>query len=115
MIDIEQALIAYLSKALGVQVFAEAPKDRPKEFITVERLGGSSENYVIDYPMVAIQCWDKSRSKASAFAYEADKALQDITAHNRAVAFAKRNSMYNFPDPDSKQPRYQLVYDFVTR
>lgn len=113
MVNIEEIIIAYLSNVFDIETYADVPKEYPVRFVTVERTGGIRDSLVIDRPMVAVQCWAETRRDAADFAYKVDDALRSLPAHNKRVTFARRNSLYNFPDPESKKPRYQLVYEFV--
>lgn len=104
--------ISHLSDALGVPVLAEVPDERPARFVTVERTGGPSEFYR-DMPTLAVQCWAESRYEASELAEAAREAVMDIGGEP-GVSRCEVASCYNFPDPDSRQPRYQLVIELVT-
>lgn len=110
--NVEAWLIAHLSEALGVPAYADVPEERPSEFVTVERTGGASELFR-DMPTVAVQCWAVTRYEASEMALKARDACMDYgSAPN--VCRVSVQSMYDFPDPDSRQPRYQLVVELVT-
>lgn len=50
------AVIKALGGVLGVPVFGEVPGDRPKRFVTVERVAGKCGR-IIDKPTFAIQAW----------------------------------------------------------
>ena len=78
MLAIEATLVAYLYETLGVEAFAEVPKDYPDRFVTVERTGGSSEIHgAIDRPVVAVQSWAGSAFEAEELARQVDEALLD--------------------------------------
>jgi hypothetical protein len=113
-LDITAALIEFLNQRIeGVISYAEVPSPRPDELITVERVGGGSDNIVIDRPSVAIQCWSTSAAEAASLAYKVDDVLRNLIEHPR-VFYCKRTNLYNYPDLNGKQPRYQLVVDIVT-
>ena len=109
--NIEATILAHL-KGRGFNALADVPKDRPNEFVTVERTGGGKDSVVLDRPTVAVQSWSTSRYKASELALRVDAAMEEITTVS-GVSKCKRNSMYNYPD-ESGQARYQAVYDLVT-
>lgn len=108
----EAWLVSHLSERLGVPAYAEVPGDRPERFVTVERTGGSSEPFR-DLPTVAVQCWAQTRYEASEMARRSRDACLDYM-DEPGVSRVEVTSMYDFPDPDSRQPRYQLVVELVT-
>ena len=109
--NIETALIEYL-KECGFDAYANVPVERPEEFVTVERTGGSHDAVAIDRPVVAIQCWASSRLDASILSYNVNSAMLRCDAEG--VMKVSCNSLYNFPDGESGMSRYQAVYDIVT-
>ena len=106
----EQVIIEHLN-AGGFKAFADVPNPRPKEFVTVERTGGSEDYGRIDRPSVAVQAWSSSRYEASELMNRVDACMRTITQDAR-VSKCKRNTMYNYPD--DSQARYQAVYNLVT-
>lgn len=110
--DVEKAIIDYL-KSKGIEAFADVPKPRPAEFVTVERTGGPCDSVRVDRPTVAIQAWAQSRYEASSLMYQIDSHMRDIAVGTNGIMQCKRNSLHNWPD--EKQPRYQAVYDLVTQ
>ena len=110
--NVEAWLISHLSDRLGVPAFAEVPEARPERFVTVERTGGASELFR-DMPTVAVQCWSDTRYGASEMARKARDACLDY-ANEPGVSRVDVTGVYDFPDPDSEQPRYQLTVELVT-
>lgn len=107
--NIEATIVSYLN-GKGFNAYADVPNPRPKEFVTVERTGGTS-SVALDRPTVAVQAWSESRYKASELMLKVDACMKEITSLND-VTKCSRNSMYNYPDEN--QARYQAVYDLVT-
>lgn len=92
--------------------FGEIPADRPSSFVTVERTGGQ-RTQVMDYPTFAVQCWAGSRAEAADFAeLVRDRLVRGFALHPR-VASCDVASLYNFPDLESGQARYQLTVTAV--
>ena len=112
--DIEQTLIAWLSEKLQIPVSGDVPEDRPKKFLTVERTGGGDKNVAFEAPQIAIQCWAQTRYEAAKFADEVSDIMPDFSFEPHIHSVYK-NSHYNFPDPDSRMGRYQILYQLVTR
>lgn len=109
--NIESALVGYLSGSLDCRVSADVPNPRPGGLVTVERTGGGKESLVIDRPTVAIQCWGKTRADALALARDVETAMD--AAPTQAWCYtASKNSDYYFPG-EGGEPRYQLVYDLA--
>lgn len=112
--NIEVALVTWLSDRLHMPVFASVPENRPVSFVTVERTGGAAKNIAFDNPQVAIQCWAQTRHDASKLAYKVAEVMSDF-AYEPHIYSVFRNSLYNFPDPDSGMGRYQILYQLTTR
>lgn len=109
----ETLVIAYLnSSELEVEAFAEVPKDRPKQFITVERTGGERLDVVRESATLAVQIWSDTRLNASSLAAEVDQELYEMK-YAPYVYESKRISLHNFPDLEAKHYRYQIVLDLV--
>lgn len=106
--NVEAEIVAHLNSK-GFKAYADVPKPRPQEFVTVERTGGTSD--VLDRPTVAVQAWSTSRHKASELMLAVDDCMMGIV-ERPSITRCKRNSLYNYPD--AEQPRYQAVYDLVT-
>lgn len=97
---------------LNISASLEVPADRPKRFITVERTGGPGE-WFRDVPTLAIQVWAQHRYQAGDLAeLVASVARAAVALPN--VARSRVSSVYNFPDPQSKHQRYQIVLELVT-
>ncbi len=103
-----------IQKELNIPCYVEVPKDRPEQFITIERTGGSS-NLGVDRPIIAVQTWAESASSVYDLTIETNKALLNLAETIPSVCKADVTSFYNFPDPDSKMKRYQLNLELVTR
>lgn len=106
------ALIAYLARSFpGTSVSNRVPEDRPRRFITVERTGGQ-RTHLWDYPMFAVQAWAATEAEASALADEVAVAILDWQ-REAFVAYSDVRSVYAFPDPDARVPRFQLTVSAI--
>lgn len=102
------ALIAYLARKFpGTSVSTRVPEQRPQRFITVERTGGQ-RTHLWDSPMFAVQAWAATEAEASALADEVAVAILDWQRES-IVAYSDVRSVYAFPDPDARVPRFQLT------
>lgn len=118
MANVEVLMVDWLNSSAALSAFGaaatiEIPSPRPKRFITVERTGGPLERFR-DLPMFAIHAWAEHRDLAGDLANLVADVVRDSVALPN-VARARIQSMHNFPDPDSKQPRYQIVVELVTK
>lgn len=94
-------------------ITTEVPNPRPDRFITIERTGGISDRWQ-DRPQVAIQCWAKSRWEAEELASRVKTWVNEVLRYHPQVSRVGVGWSYNFPDPDSRQPRFQVLVDFRT-
>ena len=107
--NVEQALITQL-KAKGYDAYASVPNPMPStSFVTVERTGGGSRD-MVDNPMLAVQCWADSRKAAADLADAVRVDLEGMTGTGGFGAVTVQ-SIYNWPDPQSRKSRYQLTVD----
>lgn len=106
----EGLLIAYLNTVLpeGVSAYGDVPEQRPETFVTIERTGGKATHYSQQL-LLAVGCWHISRAKAAALAEQVAQLLIHAPAHAPSLAATTVASIYNLPDPDSGQARYQLT------
>lgn len=114
MFNIETALIKWARAALGVPCYAIVPADAPGRFVTVERTGGGT-SLGVDRPVVAFQCWAASRLEASELASALRSAIVTGARSIPEVCGASVSSTYDFPDPETRRARYQVVAEFTTR
>jgi hypothetical protein len=106
----EARLIGWL-QAAGLPAYGDVPARRPERFVTVERTGGSIDA-VFDRPTWAVQVWSTSRAQASEDALVLAARLADADSGFLAgaeVCDVDVESIYDFPDPDSGQNRYQMT------
>lgn len=108
---IEKIMLDYLSTALDVPVYMEAPENAPESYVLIEKTG-SSENNHIKEATLAIQSTAPSLYKAACL-NELIKDAMDKSVSLGSIAKAKCNSDYNFTDTTTKSYRYQAVYDVV--
>lgn len=104
---IEGDLIAFLRDRLGVPVSASVPAVRPARFVTVSRTGGGADSFR-DFPEFAVQAWGSSPSDAAALAVAARRELPAMIELPH-VGRVDLRGLYEYPDADSGQSRYQLV------
>lgn len=106
---IEEIIIRYMNRTLKVPAYAEMPEEKPKEFVLVEKTGSSKKNY-IDSATIVLQSYAESMNKAAALNEEVKAAMDDIISCEQ-ISKSKLNSDYNFTNTETKQYRYQAVYE----
>lgn len=112
--NIETLLVqAYNAHGPLPEAFMEVPANRPRRFITVERVGGDRAD-VRDRPIVAIQAWEETRYKASELAAVIAEFTGSLAVTHPHVARVSIESVYNNPDPESESPRYQVNASITT-
>lgn len=105
MMDVERVVAQRLMGATGIKAVLEVPEERPDEFISVEMTGGTGDRF-IRQASLAVQSWAQTRQRAAEIARLVEQATPCLTEEPnifRAVA----NGTYRWPDPDSRQARYQ--------
>ena len=113
--NIEAEIIQYLSaKFKNLSVTQKVPKNRPEQFVTVQRVGGGSDGLKRDFPLIAIQCWAANDYDASELALQIDSVMESMPYEVESCYKYARNSMTEFADPVSGQARYQISADMVT-
>lgn len=106
---IEQVVREHLTKCLRVPVYLERPKEAPKEWILIEKTADGRENF-ISSPTLAIQSYSTSLYKAAELNERVKIAMDRIIVLSE-IAASNLNTDYNFTDSETKEYRYQAVYD----
>lgn len=110
---IEQTVISYLSTALNTtHVYAERPKTPPAEYYIVEKTGDGEKNH-IQTSMIAVQSYAASLLRAAQMSKAVKKAMKALPGSEADVSRVRLNSAYNYTDPDTKEYRYQAVFDIT--
>lgn len=110
----EALLIHALNNTIeGLPAYGDVPANRPDEFITVERTGGA-KGKILDAGTYAVQVWATTRSRAASLADKTAAYLNTEAPQRPEIAAVNVASAYNFPDPDSRTPRYQLTVNATT-
>ena len=121
---IEQLLITYLANrtSAGTNVYCERPELPPYEYILLEKTGSSTENKITT-STIAIQSISNS--------LEGGSMLQAITLNDEVkdallgdndsygiidldeIIQIELNSDYNFTDTETKEYRYQAIFNIT--
>lgn len=109
---IEKIVIKYLTgKLKNVPVYAEEPEKPPKEYLLVEKVGSSEENF-IQTAQITIQSYSTSLLKAAQLNDVVKAAMRDM-AELDSVSSCGLNSDYNYTDTATRRYRYQALFNIV--
>lgn len=109
--DVTKVLLSELEKAAGAPCFPTVPADRPREFIVVQRTGGT-RGEALSNPAVAVQSWAASEQAAAELAERVDAAMAALPYGDSGVTNVGRGEPYPFPSTE-KIPRYQALYSLT--
>lgn len=107
---IEEIVCGYLSGVLDCPVLPEKPARPFGRMVFVERTGGNGK--FLKETTVAIQSYESSMYKAAKLNDDVIAAMENINTLD-AVCSARLNQNYNFTDTNTKEYRYQAVFDIV--
>lgn len=109
---VEKVVLDWLSAQLSVPVYMETPQTPPGEYVLLEKTGSGITNY-IDRATLAIQSVSSVSLYRAAEINEAVKTAMEGILILPQISRAQRNTDYNFTNPQTKQYRYQAVYDMT--
>jgi len=108
---IEKVIRDYLLTKVTVPVYIEQPAERKPTYVVIERTGGSLENHVRQTTL-AVQSVAESQYKAAVLHESVMVAvLQAIELDSIGGIYL--NSEYNFPNEETKEHRYQAVFNIT--
>lgn len=113
---IEETLISYLTQTFGdagLPVYAMTPKqDVPRNYIVIDKTGSGHTNG-IDRATIAIQSISSdSLLKAAEINEDVIDAMGDFVATTNIFG-VRLQADYNFTNTQTKQFRYQAVYEIT--
>lgn len=108
---IEEIIKNYLDGHLNVPSFLVRPENPPDKYVLFEKTGGSELNH-IDGATFAFQSYAPSLFEAAKLNVHVKAYLNEMIFFT-GISKAKLNSDYNYTDPETKEYRYQAVYDFT--
>lgn len=113
---IEETVMQFLQTKLNalnppVPVYFERPERLPTKYVIIEKTGASVENYIYSATF-AVQSYAPSLYEAASL-NELVKGYMEALPDERDVGACDCNSDYNFTDPDTRDYRYQAVFDII--
>jgi gp45 len=106
---IEIIIKKYLDGHLDVPSFFEHEAKMPASFVIIEKTGGKERNYS-GSAIFAFQSYAPSMQKAAELNVKVKHAVKGLIELD-SISGVHLNSDYNFTDTETKQYRYQAVFD----
>ncbi|MGX7088112.1 hypothetical protein [Gemella morbillorum] len=106
---IELIVKNYLSTKLEIPIVFEHQKNLPKRFILIQKTSGSRENF-LNSSTIAIQSYAESVFESAKLNEKIKNLMYDLITVDE-VSSVDLNSDYNFTDTETKQYRYQAIFD----
>ena len=106
---IELIVKEYLSKLLDIPIVFEHQKNLSKQFIVIQKTSGKRENF-LNSSTIAIQSYGASLFEAAKLNEKIKNLMDDLITVDE-VSKVSLNSDYNHTDFETKEYRYQAVFD----
>lgn len=106
---IETEILNILSE---YEAYCERPPKAPKEWVLIERISQSAVlNGLLYETRIAVQSYGETLLQAA----ELDESVKNtlLNADVETVTGIRLNASANFTDPETKEYRYQSVYDIT--
>lgn len=107
---IEKKFFDFLADELNVPVFMEVPPTPPATYVVLQKTGDSESNR-LRTATIAIQSVAPSLYEAASLNETVIDALHDASIAD--VFRIELNSAYNFTNTNTKERRYQAVFDIT--
>lgn len=108
---VRQYLIEQDIEGIGINVRLQVPENPPAEYIIIQKTGSGRFNR-IDQAMIAVQSISSKTLLRAAQINEAVKeAMLEMAENSNEIYRCELNSDYNFTDADTKEYRYQAVFN----
>lgn len=108
---IEAVIISHLaSKLNSSDVYAERPKTPPAKYWLIEKTGADEENHIVAATIAVQSISSSSLLEAAQMSKLAEDAMRSLIEVAN-VGRSKLNTAYNYTDPETKEYRYQAVFD----
>jgi hypothetical protein len=108
---IEKTIIGRLESAQVLPVYAEKPVEPPEAYILVEKTGGAETNHIRSATVAVQSVCRGSLLQACQLAEEHRKLMLDLVKEDNVFHCSVNSGPYNFTDPETKEYRYQTVYN----
>ena len=99
----------FLDDHLDVPSFFEHNSDAPERFVIIDRTGGNNQNS-LKSAVIAFQSYAESLYEAADLNERVKEVVGNMIELDN-ISKVKLNSDYNFTDTQTKQYRYQAVFE----
>lgn len=106
---IELIVKDYLSKYLGIPIVFEHQKNLPKQYILIQKTSGKRENFLKE-STIAIQSYAETLFESAKLNEKIKDLMYDLIMVDE-VSKVNLNSDYNYTNLETKEYRYQAVFD----
>ncbi|ADA64779.1 hypothetical protein [Lactococcus lactis] len=106
---IEIIIKNFLDTHLSVSSFLEKKGEMPSSYVLFEKTGSSKSNHLLSSTF-AFQSYAPSMYEAAKLNEELKKVVERLIELNE-ISDVSLNSDYNFTDTETKEYRYQAVFD----
>jgi len=108
---IEAIVISHLATELKTDnVFAERPADVPAKYFVIEKTSAGEKNHVSRATIAVQSISSDSMLEAAQMSKNAENAMKRLISVAN-VSAVRLNSAYNYTNPETKEYRYQAVFD----
>lgn len=107
---IEKTILDYLASCTGCPVYMERPREAPEKYVLIEKTGSSMQNMIRTATM-AVQSVDASLYGAALLSSNVVGYMLNADIEN--VFDIELNSDYNFTNANTKEYRYQAVFNIT--
>ena len=108
---IEKSIYDYLKTEQDIGVYLERPKNPPERYYLIEKTSGGMTNHVMNSTII-VQSYARSLYEAA----DMNESIIELMLEAVSLVDISRvslNSNYNYTDPNTKQYRYQAVFDIT--
>lgn len=109
---IERTVLNYLDSTLEVPVYMEEPDHKPEQYIIIQKTGSQRVNR-LDTATLAIQSIAGTLYEAAVLNESVKQIMEQLPYSAGDVFRAALNGDYNFTDEETKERRYQAVFQIT--
>lgn len=99
---------------IGANVYLERPEEAPDRYILIEKTGSGREE-LLDSAVLAVQSLSRNRMYEAAETNERVKAALLAMPEETEVFSCELNTDYNYTNTETKEYRYQAVFQIDYR
>lgn len=95
---------------LAVETAGGQPNPMPAELMVIQRTGGAAPNRISDRPILAVECYARTKTRAFAIAADASDWLLNLSGRHAGVIVYEVSEIGGPADlPDPRAPQHYRV------